>query len=183
MAKLVANIYGDALFELAVSENAMDSLYEEAQAVLTAFRDNEELGKLLNHPKIETKQKQQVIENSFSPFVSKNMTGLLVLMVEKARSSAITEALEYFVCKVKEHKGIGVATVTTATELSEQQKDKLVKRLLQTSDYKEFEMVYKVDPELLGGMVIRIKDRVVDSSVKTKLEQLAKDLKRIQIGQ
>ena len=66
-------------------------------------------------------------------------------------------------------------------EFSEQ-KAKVLKRLLATTDYKEFRMNYSVEPELLGGMIIRINDRVVDSSIKTKLDKLAGDLKKIQLS-
>ena len=83
MAKLVAATYGDALFELAVSQNQVDSIYEEALAVLNAFEENEELGKLLNHPKVVKEEKIKVIENVFGQFVSKEITGFLVTIVEK----------------------------------------------------------------------------------------------------
>lgn len=178
----MANTYGDALFELACQENTIDSLYEEAQAVMEAFQENEELGKLLNHPKIDNEEKQKVVKGCFDAFVSKNMTGLLVLMVSKSRYNEITDALEYFCRRVKAHKGIGTAYVTTAAPLSEAQKGKLVRKLLETTDYREFEMVYKVDKALLGGMIIRIGDRVVDSSIQTKLEELTRDLRKIQMG-
>lgn len=182
MAKLVADTYGDALFELALSESSVDSLYEEALAVLGAFRDNKELGKLLNHPKIETNEKQKVIENCFKPFVSDNMTGFLVLMVAKARYNAIEASLSYFVDKVKLYKGIGTVYVKTAAPLREEQKTRLIERLLKTTDYKQLEMNYAVDDSLIGGMIIRIGDRVVDSSIKTKLEDMTRDLKKLQLG-
>ena len=83
---------------------------------------------------------------------------------------------------VKEEKKIGVAYVTTAVELSEEKKQNVKVRLLQTTQYKEMEMNYSVDESLIGGMVIRIKDRVVDSSVRTKLEEMKKQLLQIQLG-
>lgn len=178
----MANTYGDALFELACQENTIDSLYEEAQAVIEAFHKNEELGKLLNHPKIDNEEKQKVVKSCFDAFVSKNMTGLLVLMVSKSRYNEIIVTLQYFCDRVKAHKGIGMAYVTTAAPLSEPQKANLVKRLLETTDYRGFEMSYKVDKAILGGMIIRIGDRVVDSSIQTKLEELTRDLRKIQMG-
>ena len=66
-------------------------------------------------------------------------------------------------------------------ELSEVQKKQIEDRLLETTSYKEMEMTYAVDESLIGGMVIRIGDRVVDSSVKTKLEELTKQLRQIQL--
>ncbi|MBQ4284243.1 MAG: ATP synthase F1 subunit delta [Lachnospira sp.] len=182
MAKLATNTYGDALFDLAVEEAKIDALYEEANAVLTAFEENNELGKLLNHPKIDKEEKQKFIEDVFGKFVSKDMTGLLILMVSKDRQQFITDTLAYFTDRVLEFKRIGKAVVTTAKPLSESQKAKVVARLLATTNYVSFNMEYAIDESLIGGMVIRIGDRVVDSSIKTKLEGLAKDLTKIQLA-
>ena len=64
MAKLVSATYGDALFELAVEESKVDSLYAEATDRLKVFEENSELGRLLNHPKIDKSEKEKVIENA-----------------------------------------------------------------------------------------------------------------------
>ena len=69
----------------------------------------------------------------------------------------------------------------TADEMSMQQKDEIVKKLLETTHYVEIEMNYEVDASLIGGMVIRIKDRVVDSSIKTRLQKLTSELSKIQL--
>ena len=173
MAKLVSATYGDALFELAVEESKVDSLYAEATDCLKVFEENSELGRLLNHP---------IIENAFGQFVSKDITGLLVLMVSKDRQKQIMETLRYFIGKIKEYKKIGSAVVSTAKPLTAAQKEKVLSRLLATTGYVDFEIDYIVDESLIGGMVIRIGDRVVDSSIKTKLDEFAKDLKKIQLA-
>ena len=82
---------------------------------------------------------------------------------------------------VKEEKKIGIAYIATAVEMSEAQKEAVMQRLLQTTKYESFEMNYQVDASLIGGMVIRIGDRVVDTSIKTKLYELSKSLKKIQV--
>lgn len=182
MAKLVSATYGDALFELAVEESKVDSLYAEATDCLKVFEENSELGRLLNHPKIDKSEKEKVIENAFGQFVSKDLTGLLVLMVSKDRQKQIMETLRYFIGKIKEYKKIGSAVVSTAKPLTAAQKEKVLSRLLVTTGYVDFEIDYIVDESLIGGMVIRIGDRVVDSSIKTKLDEFAKDLKKIQLA-
>ena len=181
MAKLVSATYGDALFELAVEESKVDSLYAEATDCLKVFEENSELGRLLNHPKIDKSEKEKVIENAFGQFVSKDITGLLVLMVSKDRQKQIMETLRYFIGKIKEYKKIGSAVVS-AKSLTAAQKEKVLSRLLATTGYVDFEIDYIVDESLIGGMVIRIGDRVVDSSIKTKLDEFAKDLKKIQLA-
>ena len=181
MAKLVSKTYGDALFELALEQDVMDELSKEVQAVSQALRENEELMKLMEHPKIVKEEKLQIMERIFKGRVSDNLTGFLELVVSKDRYGEIFEIFDFFMGRVREHKHIGVAKVTTAVELKDKQKKAVEKRLLATTDYKSFEMDYTVDAGLIGGMVIRIGDRVVDSSIKHKLEQMSRDLMKIQL--
>ena len=69
-----------------------------------------------------------------------------------------------------------------ALEKKKRQKKQIEEKILATSPYETLECHYRVEPELMGGMVIRIKDRVVDSSLKTKLERMSKELLHLQIG-
>ena len=66
--------------------------------------------------------------------------------------------------------------------LKDAEKDAVEKRLLETTKYESFVMKYEVDPALIGGMKIQIGDRVVDSSIKTKLNNMAKSLSEIQLS-
>lgn len=182
MAKLVSKAYGDALFEVALEKGEVVSLAGEAKAVMEAFASDEELLKLLNHPRIVKEEKLQVVKNIFENRISDEMTKLLILIVAKGRQNDIRGILEYFLDRYREHEKIGVAYVTTPLELSEANKEAVLSKLLDTTDYVEFEMNYSVDPALIGGMVIRIGDRVVDSSIKTKLEDLSKTLKNVQLA-
>ena len=67
-------------------------------------------------------------------------------------------------------------------ELSKNQKKEVENRLLETTSYVQMEMEYSVDKSLIGGMVIRIGDRVVDTSIKNKLNELSKELYNIQLA-
>jgi F-type H+-transporting ATPase subunit delta len=182
MAKLVSKTYGDALFDLGIEEGCMDELQEDAGFVLDALKDNEDLGKLLNNPKVD-KEKEKVMAGIFGDNVSKNMSGLLELMVSKQRHNDIADTLAYFLGKVKEYNNIGIAYVTTAVELDDRQKAAVEKKLLDTTRYVKFEMNYSVDSSILGGMIIRIGDRVVDSSIRNKLDSLTRDLRKVQLGE
>ena len=182
MAKLVSQTYGEALFEVAVEEQKTDIFLEEALVILTTLEQNPELDKLMKHPKISNNDKEQVFENIFKGRISEEMLGFIKLVVNKERYTELPKIFRYLVDRIKEEKKIGVAYVTTAVELSEEKKQNVKMRLLQTTQYKEMEMNYSVDESLIGGMVIRIKDRVVDSSVRTKLEEMKKQLLQIQLG-
>ena len=176
MAKQVDTTYGDALFALALEENKIDDLYEEVMTLLPVLRENRELLSLFEHPQIDKTEKQKVIENTFDGRVSDDITGLIATMVAKDHGGDIIRVLEYFVRRVKKHKNIGLALVTSAVELTSAQKAAIEMKLIETTSYRSIEAGYKVDPALLGGLVIRIDDRVCDSSLKTKLEQLSRSL-------
>ena len=181
MAKLVSKTYGDALFEIAEESGRMDSFYEEVKGVLQVLSENADLTKLMNHPKIVKEVKIQVIENIFKGHVSDEIVGFMRMIVDKGHFGEIEEILNYFIGEVKESKNIGTAYVTTAVKLSDLQKHQVVTKLIETTKYVEFEMHYDVDAALIGGMVIRIKDRVVDSSIRTKLYDLSRELSKIQL--
>lgn len=181
MAKLVSKTYGDALFSVAVEENRVDAFAEEAKGLATVFSENQELQKLMDNPKIIKEDKIKLIEETFTSHVSKEIIGLIALLISKGHSKDISSVFDYFIALVKEEKKIGTAFVTTAVELADAQKSAVEKRLLETTRYETFEMNYSVDESLIGGMVIRIGDRVVDSSIKTKLYELSKQLRSIQI--
>ncbi|MBP3475911.1 MAG: F0F1 ATP synthase subunit delta [Lachnospiraceae bacterium] len=181
MAKLISKTYGDALFELAVEENKVDVLLEEIEQLQEVLKQNEDFGKLMNHPKIDKEEKIQVAKNVFEGRISKELLGFLTIIISKDRYREIDEILAYFVAEVKKYKGIGVATITTAVPLKEEQCKKIEQKLLDTTEYQLMEMHYKVDASLIGGMVIRIGDRVVDSSISTKLNELQRELLKVQI--
>ena len=181
MAKLVSKTYGDALFEVAEEGAGLDAYLEEVKAVQAALNENPEIFKLMNHPKIVKEDKIKVIEDIFTGKVSKELVGLLRMLVDKEHFEETGAVLDYFIGRVKDSKNIGTAYVTTAMELSNAQKEAVLKRLLETTKYVEFEMHYAVDSALIGGMVIRIGDHVVDGSVRTKLYGLTRELSKIQL--
>lgn len=181
MDKFVAKNYGDALFELALENDKLEVLIEEIRIIENSLKENKELEQLMNHPNITKIQKAEIIDEIFKDRVSDELTGFFKLIVSKGRYSEITYILEHFSLKVKSYKKIGFAFVSTAIELREEQKKQLEDKLLQITRYKQLEMNYQVDKTLIGGMRIQIGDRIIDNSIKTKLEQMAKQLSKIQL--
>ena len=181
MAKLVSATYGEALFELAVEEGKEEEFLNEIIQLRTLLSENPDFGKLMNHPKILKENKLEVLREVFEGRISKELLGFLHLIVSKDRYDEIDHILDYFIEEVKKLKGIGIAYVTTAIDLSEAKKKEVEDKLIATTSFKEMEMHYQVDEDLIGGMVIRIGDRVVDSSVKNKLFELQRKLLKTQL--
>ena len=181
MAKLVGATYGEALFELAVEEGREEELMNEVILLRELLSENPDFGKLMNHPKVLKEDKLEVLEAVFKGRVSEELVGFLHLIVSKDRYGEIDSLLDYFIDEVKQVKGIGVAYVATALDLSEAKKKEVEQKLLSTTSFTRMEMHYQVDESLIGGMVIRIGDRVVDSSIRSKLSGLERELLKVQL--
>ena len=135
MAKLVSKVYGDALFEAAREAGRMDDMYEEVLELQKLLQANEELQKMMENPKVIREDKENVIETVFRGRISDEIVELMKLMIAKGRYSNIESVFDYFIGLVKEEKKIGIAYVTTAVELTDGQKDEIVRRLLETTRY------------------------------------------------
>lgn len=184
MAKLVSKTYGEALYGAAMESGEAKAveLMEEIRSVNEILEQNPQFDGLMRHPGIPKQDKLQIVESVFRGRVSDELAGLLEVVVSKERYRDLPAIFEYFTERVKEQQKIGVAFVTTAAPLAQGQKGAVERKLLETAGYRKMELHYEVDPSLIGGMVIRIGDRVVDSSIRTKLDGLTKQLLQIQLG-
>ena len=181
MAKLISKTYGDALLEIAVDESKLEVFSEEITAIMDILKENPDFGKLMNNPRIAIAEKQDVMKNVFEGRISSELVGFFLMIISKGRYAQIDEILTYFLEEVKKLKGIGVAYVKTPYELSDKQKKDVEKKLLDTTSYKEMEMHFDLAPELIGGMQIRIGDRVVDSSIQTKITKMQQSMMKVMV--
>jgi len=125
MARQVNTTYGSALFEVAMETNTLDSTLEEVLFVKQTFLENEELMKLLLHPNIEKESKISVVESIYKGKVADEITGLLTMLINKGHQKDIVSVLDYVISAIKEEKGIGIAHISSAVELTKEQKDKI----------------------------------------------------------
>lgn len=206
MARLIKKVYGDALFDYAVANNLVEKTYEESKDILDVLTSSKELKSFLVDPVIPKDKKKEAIKNLFinelwkensvlskiiSIFKSSNIKkgdntkifNFLNIIIDKGRIQDLTIILEYFTDKVREYKGIGYAEIVSAYELDDNQKKALEKKLIDTTDYNSFDMNYKVDETLISGLKIKVKDRLVDSTLKTKIEDISKNLRGIRVWQ
>ena len=176
MAKQVSKTYGSALFDVAKEKNALDIIMQEVLFVKQTFLENEDLNKLLLHPNVEKEEKIEVVENIYKGRISDEITGLMTMLITKGHSKDFVPVFDYVIQAIKEEKGIGVAYISSAVALKQEQKERIEKKLLETTKYQTIEGVYKVDQSLIGGLVIRIRDTIVDSSLKTQIAKLSVSL-------
>lgn len=181
MAKLVSKVYGDALFSLALEEEKLDEIWDEVKVLEMALEENKEFTNIMAHPEMTQEKSLALVDEAFKDKLSDIMMGFLQVLVKKGRFGEILSVLDHFQRETKEYKKIGVVYVTTPTELTGEQKSDIVEKLTQTSGYESLEMNYVVDASILGGIRIRIGDRVVDNSIQTKLEDMTRSLSKVRV--
>ncbi|EJP18941.1 ATP synthase F1, delta subunit [Lachnoanaerobaculum sp. ICM7] len=176
MAKLVSKVYGDAYVSVVSEKNNLIDALEEIKSVKNILLENVEIIELLDSPKMDDEEKIDFIKGIFENHISVDSMGFLLTIIEKKRQAELLPILDYVIDCVKELLLIGKATVTTALPLDDSKKERIVDELLKSSHYKSLEAEYVVDESIIGGIVIRIGDRVVDSSVKTRIDKMRKML-------
>jgi F-type H+-transporting ATPase subunit delta len=182
MAKLISKTYGEALYEVATETGREEEFLNELNEVVKVMEDNADFGRLILHPSIPKQEKLRFTGEVFRGRLSDEMVGFLLTLVEKERFSSLKAIAEYYTQRYKEAKGIGVAYVTTPSPLGDAGRASVEAKLLETTDYKQMEMHYETDPDLIGGIIIRIGDRVADGSVRNKLNELKQELLQVQLG-
>ena len=165
MAKLVSKVYGDALFSLAVEENRVDELWDETRAMKQVLSE-----------------KMDVLQEVFQKELSQDMMGLLHVLVKKGRIGELIHVLAYFNECAMAYKKIGKVQIQTPMPLSEKQKKKIEQKLLEVSEYETLSVDYEIDKSLLGGIVIRIGNQVLDNSIRAKLDAMTRDLSKVRLS-
>ena len=176
MAKLVSKVYGDAYVSVVSEKNNLIDALEEIKLLKNILLENDEIIELLDSPKLDDEEKTAFIKGIFENHISVDSLGFLLTVIEKKRQAELLPIVDYVIDCIKELLLIGKATITTALELDDAKKERIVDELLKTSHYKSLEVEYVVDNSIIGGIVIRIGDRVVDSSVKTRIDKMRKML-------
>ncbi len=178
MAKLVAKTYSEALFEVAIEQDQLDLIHAELGAVSDIFEENADFFEVFRTPKINKEERKAIIEEVFSKTVSQEVMNFLKILIDKKRGSAIHGIRREFDRMVNEHKGIVKAIVESAVELTETEQERLKAELARTTG-KTILLSNKINPEVVGGLVIRIGDKVIDGSVRSRLATLKDSLAQI----
>ncbi len=178
---IIEERYAEALLEIGISENRLELFLDEAKALSDIFESNDELLRLYTNPRITAEEKKEVTEKCFCDAFSPEIIGLVIQIIMNGREKLLKSIIKTFISMAKEKLGTGVVYVSSAVSLSDDKKKALEDRILATAGYRDLEMHYEVDEKLIGGMVIRIRDRILDNSIRTKLDAMVKELRQVQL--
>jgi F-type H+-transporting ATPase subunit delta len=164
-----ARRYAEAALEIGRADGTLDTWERDLAALRDALADDQ-LRTLAEHPAVPFAEKERVIRRVAGD-VSPEAINLVLLMIRRGRPRAVPRMVEHFASLVRRERGISLAEVRTALPLDETQRDAVMDRLHElTGDQIEINEV--VDEGLIGGITVRIGDRLYDASVRSRLERL-----------
>jgi len=165
-----ARRYAEAAFEIGRADGTLDS-WERDMATIGETLRHAELRSLLQHPAIPFAEKERVLRRVMGRAVAAGPINLVLLMVRRGRPGAIDRMIERFTELLRRHRGISLAEIRTALPLDDGQRAEIVTRLRALTG-SQIEIDETVDPNLLGGIAVRIGDQLYDASVRSRLERL-----------
>ncbi len=163
------NNYAEALFMLALEENLIDEFYNGLKLVEAVFKENPEYLQFLSTPSIPKSERTQALAAAFEEKIHEHILSFLQLLCEHGKVDNFFDCVSEF-ARLRELKnGTVVATVKTAIELDNAQKDSLI-NALQKRTGKTVSLKCVVEPALLGGIAVEIDGQLLDGSVKNNLK-------------
>ncbi len=166
--------YAEAIFAIARENNTIDRTLEDVQGIASLFSQRK-LAYLLNEPKIPTQRKMQAIRQALESKVLRTSLNLALLVVQRELVEAMPSIARELAQLVLDYKNQAIAEVTTAAPIDERQLGQ-VRQALEQRTGKTILMQTKVQPEILGGVIARVGDQVIDGSIRHRLAVLKQQL-------
>ena len=174
---ILARRYAKALFAVGKENDAYEAYNDTLQEVAGLYTSNPEVADALTNPLYPLDVKEKVMAGIISSAgIDKVAANFLNLLVEKKRAEILPDIAEAFKAMVDEEKNISHGSVTSAVELSAELQAK-VQAALEKLTGKKVELSTSVDPSLIGGIVAKVGDLVLDGSIKTQLAGLKDSIK------
>jgi F-type H+-transporting ATPase subunit delta len=172
----IAEVYARALFEAAKENDALDRVHDELGEFVDALDENRDLQMFFFSPYFSSDEKKDAVDQVISG-ADERVVNFLKLLAERHRMPVLFRIRRDFEERWAEEKKLLPVSVTSAVELD----DKLVKDIgkrIEEQTGRDVDLASKVDPYVLGGLVVRVGNMVLDASVRNRLEQLRKQVAR-----
>jgi len=162
--------YAEAAFELATRDDSVDAWQRDLTLAAEMARD-ERVARIVDSPAVPFGQRRKVVEQLLGKHVSSGALNLALLLAKRGRFGVMPSVSFEYDAKVRQARGIVAATVSTPEPLSARELAAVQVRVELLAGAK-VELATSVDPALLGGLTIKIGDRLIDASVRGRLERL-----------
>lgn len=181
MAKLVGRRYAEALFEVAIELDKLEQFRDEILFISQVFQNEPKLNIIIQHPKISKAEKKDIINSIFKDRVCQEILNLMYIILDKERERDIQDISDEYINLFNEKYGIVDAQAITAIPMSEEEKLELEQKLSKKLD-KKVNLVNIVNEDIIGGVLVKIKDKVIDESIRKQLDMLQKNLQGVKVS-
>lgn len=173
----VGACYGQSLFDLAVEKNSVEKYLEQVELVADIFTTNPKIDQFFSHVLIDDSEKMEVIDKSFKENLDKMVLNFLKLLVKNKRIKNFHEIFVAYKELANDYLGIEEGIIYTAKKLDDQQLEQ-IQTAVSKSQGKNVVLRQVEKPDLIGGLKVEMRNRVIDGSVKNRLELMRKELLR-----
>lgn len=170
----VASRYAKSLIDLAGEQNSVDAVKADIESFINVMRQNTQLQAVLKNPVIGPDKKVAILTQLFGTAFSKVVLAFFKIVIMKGRAEILYATAKEFVNEYNRRSKIVHAVVTSAAPLTEAQKEKITEVVVEATKAKII-LEAKVDAALIGGFVLKVGDRQIDTSIQTSLNKLKKD--------
>lgn len=178
MAQLVAKTYAKALFEVAIESNQLDQFDKELKFVLEAFQQHPAFYELYKTPQISNDEKKGIISKVFEEALSPEVMNFLKILLDKRRAGSFEGIVREYQRLANDYNNIVEGVAITAISLKAEEQSKIESKLSNMTG-KKIKLKNEVDPSIIGGILVRIGDKVIDGTVQSRLSELQEDLAQI----
>jgi F-type H+-transporting ATPase subunit delta len=164
--------YANALADIALEQGAAEPAAKQLDGFGAAYEESAELRTFLASPAVSVEAKHEVLEKIAKRLgASKIIRNFLFVIADHRRSQLVPEIIAAFQQVLRQRQGVAEAEVSSVVELSAAQKKELAVTLARLTG-KKIEPKYSLNPELLGGAVVRIGDTIYDGSLRSRLNEM-----------
>ena len=171
--------YAEAFLQVAESRNEVDQIVDQSKSILELWNQSSDFSDAMTSPVLEVEAKKEVLEKIFSKELTPSFLNLLKLLADRQRIGLLDSVLERLLELYREQRNIALATVTSATSLTEGQQEKILKTVQSIAGTDNLELDLKVDPNLIGGFVINVGSKVIDASLSGQVRRLGLSLAKV----
>ena len=169
-----ARRYAQAVFQIALEREELDVWMEDLTLLARAL-ENRELAEFLDAPQVAVERKIDVIEGALGDTVGPLALNLLSLLASRNIVPVMPDVVEQYQRMLDAHRGIEQAEIVSAVSLDDRQQQR-ISDLLSGMAGKEVRVTARVDPQIIGGLLARVGDRLIDGSTRTKIQAMRRDL-------
>jgi F-type H+-transporting ATPase subunit delta len=171
----VAKRYAKALFEIALEKKQLKLVEADLETLKKGYRESKEFSKVIDSPVISNQAKKQVFTEIYQRRLQKLIFNFVLLLIKKNREMLLAQVIEEFLDLSDQHHGILRGVLYSVVPLTDEQLEKLTAQLHAITG-KKLIITQHEDESLLGGFVIKLQDRIYDTSLRNKLNKLRQNL-------